>query len=51
MTTASTSLLGATPLARAVRWLSRVPYAAVALLARFALAAVFWSSGQTKVRQ
>lgn len=29
--------------------LSRVPYSLVALLARFSIAAVFWSSGQTKV--
>lgn len=50
MTSASTSLPGTTSLARTVRWLSRVPYGAVALLARFALAAVFWSSGQTKVQ-
>lgn len=28
---------------------ARVPYSFVALLARFSIAAVFWSSGQTKV--
>lgn len=28
---------------------ARVPYSLVALLARFSIAAVFWSSGQTKV--
>jgi putative oxidoreductase len=28
---------------------ARIPYAAVALLARFSIAAVFWKSGQTKV--
>jgi putative oxidoreductase len=27
----------------------RLPYAAIALLARFSLAAVFWNSGQTKI--
>jgi putative oxidoreductase len=30
-------------------WAERIPYAAVALLARFAVASVFWRSGQTKV--
>lgn len=30
-------------------WLERIPYAAIALLARFSIAAVFWTSGQTKV--
>ena len=30
--------------------LSRIPHSAIALLARFSLAAVFWSSGQTKVQ-
>ena len=34
---------------RAFAWLERVPYSVVALLARFSIAAVFWSSGQTKV--
>jgi putative oxidoreductase len=28
---------------------ARIPYSAVALLARFSIAAVFWRSGQTKV--
>ncbi|HEX2545757.1 MAG TPA: DoxX family protein [Ramlibacter sp.] len=32
-----------------VAWAERMPYAVVALLARFSIAAVFWSSGQTKV--
>lgn len=36
-------------LRRAHGWLERIPYAAIALLARFSIAAVFWSSGQTKV--
>lgn len=30
-------------------WLSRIPYSPIALLGRFAIAAVFWKSGQTKV--
>lgn len=34
---------------RAVALFERVPYSLVALLARFSIAAVFWSSGQTKV--
>jgi putative oxidoreductase len=29
--------------------LSRIPHSAIALLARFSIAAVFWKSGQTKV--
>jgi putative oxidoreductase len=32
-----------------VHALQRVPYSLIALLARFSIAAVFWSSGQTKV--
>ncbi len=28
----------------------RIPHSAIALLARFSLAAVFWSSGQTKIQ-
>lgn len=39
-----------------IRWLTsaigcfeRIPHSAVALLARFSIAAVFWNSGQTKV--
>jgi putative oxidoreductase len=31
------------------RWLARIPESAIALLARFSIAAVFWKSGQTKV--
>jgi putative oxidoreductase len=30
--------------------LGRLPHSAIALLARFSIAAVFWSSGQTKVQ-
>ncbi len=30
-------------------WLSRIPYSPIALLGRFAIAAVFWKSGQTKI--
>lgn len=33
----------------ATAWFERIPHAFVALLARFSIAAVFWSSGQTKV--
>lgn len=32
-----------------VRLFERIPYSLVALLARFSVAAVFWTSGQTKV--
>lgn len=31
------------------QWLSRIPYSLVALLGRFAIAGVFWKSGQTKI--
>jgi putative oxidoreductase len=31
-------------------WFERIPYALVALLARVAIAATFWRSGQTKVQ-
>lgn len=31
------------------RWFQRIPSSLIALLARFSIAAVFWSSGQTKV--
>ena len=34
----------------AIGWAERIPYDAVALLGRFAIAAVFWTSGQTKVQ-
>jgi putative oxidoreductase len=37
------------PLATALSALSRIPYDAVALLARISVAATFWRSGQTKV--
>jgi len=40
---------GARLLRRLHGWLERIPYALVALLARFSIAAVFWNSGQTKV--
>jgi putative oxidoreductase len=33
----------------AIRALSRIPHSPIALLARFAIAAVFWKSGQTKI--
>ena len=36
-------------LRRATSLLERIPYEAIALLARFSIAAVFWNSGQTKV--
>jgi putative oxidoreductase len=36
-------------LRRPIALLSRIPHSAIALLARFSIAAVFWSSGQTKV--
>jgi putative oxidoreductase len=37
-------------LRRFVGTLACIPYGAIALLARFSVAAVFWSSGQTKVQ-
>jgi putative oxidoreductase len=37
-------------LQRAGVLLARIPHSLVALLARFSIAAVFWSSGQTKVQ-
>lgn len=36
-------------LRNAHRALERIPYSLLALLARFAIAAVFWKSGQTKI--
>jgi len=39
----------APPLHRAIGVMSRIPHSAIALLARFAIAAVFWKSGQTKI--
>lgn len=33
----------------AIRLLDRIPHSLIAALARFAIAAVFWNSGQTKV--
>ena len=35
---------------RATQLLERIPYSAIALLARFSIAAVFWLSGETKVQ-
>lgn len=35
---------------RFVALCSRIPYSAIALLARFSIAAVFWTSAQTKVQ-
>lgn len=32
-----------------IGWLDRIPHSLVAFVARFSMAAVFWSSGQTKV--
>lgn len=34
---------------RFIEWLGRIPYTLIALLGRFAIAGVFWKSGQTKV--
>ena len=34
---------------RFVALCGRIPYSAIALLARFSIAAVFWASAQTKV--
>lgn len=59
--TPSTSAAAVRPRQRAhVDWLARadalrslftrIPHSAIALLARFSIAAVFWSSGQTKVQ-
>lgn len=36
-------------LRQVIGWFDRIPHALVALLARFAIAGVFWNSGQTKV--
>lgn len=40
---------GTVLLARVTQRLAGIPHSAIALLARFSIAAVFWSSGQTKV--
>jgi putative oxidoreductase len=40
----------ARPLRQASDALERIPYSAIALLARFSISAVFWLSGQTKVQ-
>lgn len=39
----------ASPLRALITWLERIPHDAIALLARFSIAAVFWQSGQTKI--
>lgn len=38
------------PVRRAISLFERIPHTLIALLARFAIAAVFWASGQTKVQ-
>jgi putative oxidoreductase len=37
-------------LSAAIALMQRIPHSLIALLARFSIAAVFWSSGQTKVQ-
>ena len=37
------------PLRRLYRWLDRVPYAALAIPLRLAVATIFWNSGMTKL--
>ena len=37
------------PIARAIKWLEKIPQSLIAFIARFSIAAVFWKSGQTKV--
>jgi putative oxidoreductase len=58
----NTSLTGATrpshwhqkflvqPVSKAISLLERISHTVVALLARFSIAAVFWTSGQTKIQ-
>jgi putative oxidoreductase len=46
---AAGSLPRASLVRRVTGMLARIPYSGIALLARFSIAAVFWSSGQTKV--
>lgn len=41
---------GIAALDRTVAWMEAIPHGFIALLARFSIAAVFWSSGQTKVQ-
>jgi putative oxidoreductase len=36
-------------IARIIEWLEKIPYTLLALPLRFAVATVFWSSGQTKI--
>lgn len=36
--------------ARCARWFEAIPHSLIAALGRFSIAAVFWSSGQTKVQ-
>jgi putative oxidoreductase len=38
------------PVSKAISLLERIPHTVVALLARFSIAAVFWTSGQTKIQ-
>lgn len=38
------------PVSRVINLLERIPQTLVALLARFSIAAVFWTSGQTKIQ-
>jgi putative oxidoreductase len=35
--------------AASIPWLERIPHSLIALLGRFSIAAVFWTSGQTKI--
>lgn len=49
MTKPSTPTAAATLLQALHARMGRLPYSAIALLARFSIAAVFWSSAQTKV--
>jgi putative oxidoreductase len=46
--TASTGLAGL--IARVHGLMGQIPHSAIALLARFAIAGVFWKSGQTKIQ-
>lgn len=41
---------GIAALDRTVAWMETIPHGFIALLARLSIAAVFWSSGQTKVQ-
>ena len=48
--TSSRRLLLVQLIGNAVRLLERIPHTLLALLARFSIAAVFWTSGQTKIQ-